>query len=79
MNFERIINETDVSPPVILIFKTDLAKMLSIHIKKETKLPEKIILLDEIQLAQGDWIDIGESLAKRNVFPVTIKSLVFKK
>ena len=76
---ERIINETDVSPPVILIFKTDLAKMLSIHIKKETKLPEKIILLDEIQLAQGDWIDIGKSLAKRNVFPVTIKSLVFKK
>ena len=76
---ERIVKETDVSLPVILIFKTDLAKMLSLYIKKETRLPKKIILLDEIQLAQGDWIDIGEALAKRNVFPVTVKSLVFKK
>lgn len=65
---------TDISSPVILIFKTDLAKMLSIHIKKETKIPEKIILSAEIRLESGDWIDIGES----NVFPVTVKSLVFK-
>ena len=76
---ERVKHDTIESPPVIAIFKTDLAKMLSIHIKKETNLPEKIILLDEIQLTSGDWIDIGESLANRNVFPVTVKSLVFKK
>ena len=76
---ERISKDSIDSPPVILIFKTDLAKMLSIHIKTETNLPEKIILLDEIQLEPGDWIDIGEALANRNVFPVTVKSLVFKK
>ena len=76
---ERIQKGTNTSPPIILIFKTDLAKMLSIHIKKETRIPEKVIILDEIQLSTGDWIDIGEALALRNVFPVTIKSLIFKK
>ena len=76
---ERIEKDYTNAPPIILIFKTDLAKMLSIHIKRETKIPQKIILLDEIQLAPGDWIDIGEALASRNVFPVTVKSLVFKK
>ena len=69
------INETK---PIILIFKTDLAKMLSIHLKKETNLTDNMIILDEITLEAGDWIDIGEKLKNRNVYPVTIKSLVFK-
>ncbi|MHA2366546.1 MAG: ethanolamine ammonia-lyase reactivating factor EutA [Candidatus Hodarchaeales archaeon] len=76
---QQKIQTNDQSKPIILIFKTDLAKMLSIHIKRETQLTEKLIILDEIELEVGDWIDIGESLANRNVYPVTVKSLVFKK
>lgn len=70
--------DAEEQKPLILIFRTDLAKMLSIHIRKETQLTEELIVLDEIVLEAGDWIDIGKPLAQRNVYPVAVKSLIFK-
>jgi ethanolamine utilization protein EutA len=36
-----------------------------------------LLSLDELKLKEGDWIDIGEPLVGGQVFPVTVKSLVF--
>jgi ethanolamine utilization protein EutA len=33
--------------------------------------------MDELTLKEGDWIDVGEPLVDGQVFPVTVKSLVF--
>ncbi|MHA1407652.1 MAG: ethanolamine ammonia-lyase reactivating factor EutA [Candidatus Heimdallarchaeaceae archaeon] len=35
--------------------------------------------MDELELEEGDWIDIGAPLYSGQVFPVTVKSLVFNK
>ncbi len=63
--------------PVILIFETDIACSVGNVIRRETQLKTNLLALDELVLREGDWIDIGEPLVNGQVFPVTVKSLVF--
>jgi ethanolamine utilization protein EutA len=63
--------------PVILIFETDIACSVGNVIRRETDLKTNLLALDELMLKEGDWIDIAEPLVSGQVFPVTVKSLVF--
>jgi len=63
--------------PVILIFETDIASSVGNVIRRETDLKTNLLALDELMLREGDWIDIGEPLVTGQVYPVTVKSLVF--
>jgi ethanolamine utilization protein EutA len=63
--------------PVILIFEKDVACSVGNVIRRETYLKTNLLSLDELSLEDGDWIDIGEPLVGSQVFPVTVKSLVF--
>ena len=63
--------------PIILIFDTDIACSVGSVIRRETDLKTNLLSLDELNLKEGDWIDIGEPLVAGQVFPVTVKSLVF--
>jgi len=65
--------------PIILIFKGDIACSVGNVIRRETDLKTNLLTLDELDLKEGDWIDIGEPLVADQVFPVTVKSLVFHK
>ena len=63
--------------PIILIFGTDIACGVGNVIRRETELKTNLLTLDELSLKEGDWVDIGEPLVGGQVFPVTVKSLVF--
>lgn len=63
--------------PVILIFDTDIACSVGNVIRRETGLKTNLLALDELMLREGDWVDIGAPLLAGQVFPVTVKSLVF--
>jgi ethanolamine utilization protein EutA len=63
--------------PLILIFEKDIACSVGNVIRRETGLGANLLSLDELSLNDGDWIDISEPLVGRQVFPVTVKSLVF--
>ncbi|MBN2032773.1 MAG: ethanolamine ammonia-lyase reactivating factor EutA [Deltaproteobacteria bacterium] len=63
--------------PIILIFEKDVACSVGNVIRRETALQTNLLSLDELSLNDGDWIDISEPLLHRQVFPVTVKSLVF--
>ena len=63
--------------PVILIFETDIACSVGNVIRRETDLKTNLLSLDELKLQEGDWIDIGAPLVGDQVYPVTVKSLVF--
>jgi len=63
--------------PIILIFEKDIACSVGNVIRRETRLKTNLLSLDELVLEEGDWIDIGEPLVAGQVFPVTVKSLVF--
>jgi ethanolamine utilization protein EutA len=63
--------------PIILIFQKDIACSVGNVIRRETGLNTNLLSLDELCLNDGDWIDISDPLVRRQVFPVTVKSLVF--
>jgi ethanolamine utilization protein EutA len=62
---------------VILLFQTDIGKMVGLMVRRETSIQHNLICLDELSLEEGDWIDIGAPLGDGQSFPVTVKSLVF--
>ena len=62
---------------VILLFASDIGKMVGLATRRETSIQHNLISLDELQLEEGDRIDIGAPLQSGQVFPVTVKSLVF--
>lgn len=70
-------NSIDNKIPIILIFGKDIACSVGNVIRRETGLKTNLLTLDELDLKEGDWIDIGEPLVGNQVFPVTVKSLVF--
>ncbi len=72
-----LANTIENKLPVILIFETDIACSVGNVIRRETDLKTNLLSLDELKLKEGDWIDIGEPLLSGQVFPVTVKSLVF--
>jgi ethanolamine utilization protein EutA len=63
--------------PIVLIFEKDIACSVGKVVRRETGLKTNLLSLDELSLNDGDWIDISEPLVGRQVFPVTVKSLVF--
>ncbi len=70
-------NSINKGIPIILIFGTDIACGVGNVIRRETNVKSNLLTLDELALKEGDWIDIGEPLVGGQVFPVTVKSLVF--
>ncbi|OLS23931.1 MAG: hypothetical protein HeimC2_24460, partial [Candidatus Heimdallarchaeota archaeon LC_2] len=61
------------------IFGRDIANSVGNIIRRETEIKENLLSIDELNLKEGDWIDIGKPLINGQVFPVTVKSLVFQK
>jgi len=72
-------NSIDNKIPIILVFEKDIACSVGNVIRRETDLKTDLLSLDELILKEGDWIDIGEPLVAGQVFPVTVKSLVFNR
>jgi ethanolamine utilization protein EutA len=63
---------------LILIIDNDMAKSLGYSLMNE--LPNKeIIVLDNVNVENGDYIDIGVPVAQGRVVPVVVKTLVFGK
>ncbi len=63
--------------PIILIFKGDIGNSIGNVIRRETSIKDNLASIDEIEVKDGDWIDIGAPLVNGQVIPVTVKSLIF--
>lgn len=64
--------------PFILIFDTDVGNSVGNVMKRETAI-ETILSIDELNLTQGDYIDIGKPIINDKIVPVVIKTLAFIK
>lgn len=66
----------DGNSPVVLVTERDYAQSLGQTIKGFAPgLP--LVVIDQIGLGEGDFIDIGEPLLDGRVVPVSVKTLVF--
>lgn len=69
-------NRTDPSAPVVLILERDYAQVLGQSIKAiHPALP--LIVIDQVGLDEGDFIDLGKPIVDGRVVPLSIKTLVF--
>tara|TARA_R110001592_G_scaffold363372_2_gene686238 strand:- start:114421 stop:115884 length:1464 start_codon:yes stop_codon:yes gene_type:complete len=65
------------SLPVIIVLEADIGKVLGQSMRAiNGKI--NVVCIDQLVVAEGDYIDIGKSLAGGAVVPVIIKTLVFE-
>lgn len=63
--------------PIVLVFNTDIGKTVGCILREELKVATDIVAFDQVHLHDFDYIDVGEVMAKIDVVPIVIKSLVF--
>ena len=78
---ESIASVTDpASPadaPLFLVLDVDMAKALGAVLQEELRLNRSVITIDNIDVGDLDYIDIGKPMGVSQVLPVTVKSLIF--
>ncbi len=72
-----IPNTIESSLPIIMIFDRDIGNSVGNVMKRETEARENIISVDEINVEEGDFIDIDKPKVGGQVVPVVVKSLIF--
>jgi ethanolamine utilization protein EutA len=73
IDFARKISSTR---PLIVIIKHDYAQVLGQTIKALAK-ELRILVIDQVGLTEGDFIDIGNPLMDGRVVPLSVKTLIF--
>lgn len=69
---EALKNSNEI---IIVIVENDFAKALGQSIQNALSNSKKVICIDNIKVQNGDYIDIGKSIA--GVVPVVVKTLIF--
>ncbi len=63
--------------PLVLVCDADVGHLLGRLVRDELGYRGDLIAIDEVELGQLDYVDVGTPLQPSGVVPVTIKSLVF--
>jgi len=63
--------------PLVVVLDADVAGIVGQVLQDELAMRSPIVCVDQIQLSDLDFIDIGEVVPERAVVPVVVKSLVF--
>ncbi|NIO09809.1 MAG: ethanolamine utilization protein EutA, partial [Deltaproteobacteria bacterium] len=63
--------------PWVLVIDSDLGALLGTLLKQELEVNQEVVIVDEVELGELDFIDIGAELKNRGAVPVVVKSLIF--
>lgn len=63
--------------PLVLVVDADVAGILGALLQQEFQVKGAIVCIDQIQLREFDYIDIGRPIQAQGVVPVVVKTLVF--
>ena len=62
--------------PLVAVIQQDYAQVLGQTVK--TMIPDRpLLVIDQVGLEEGDYIDIGAPLMDGRVVPVSVKTLIF--
>lgn len=72
------LNETlEKSEPILIVTQCDIAKALGQAIRKKFGSSRDVLSIDNINVQNGDFIDLGKPLMGGLVVPVVVKTLIF--
>jgi len=63
--------------PLLLIVDADVAGLIGALLQQEFNVDGSLVCIDQVQLREFDYIDVGRKLPAQDVVPVVVKSLVF--
>jgi ethanolamine utilization protein EutA len=63
--------------PLLLMIEGDIGKTMGRILTEELGLSSDLVSIDGVQLAELDFVDVGELISPPGVVPVVIKSLLF--
>ena len=63
--------------PLLLVVDADVAGLIGALLQQEFKVDGSLVCIDQVQLREFDYIDVGRKLPAQDVVPVVVKSLVF--
>ena len=64
--------------PWVLIFERDIGALVGGILREDMEVPNQIVAVDEIDVTDLDFVDIGQPLGSRAAVPVVVKSLIFE-
>lgn len=67
----------DESQPLIVILKSDYGKVMGQTIRNMLPKGKDVLCIDNVDIGQGDYLDIGAPLRAGEAVPVVIKTLAF--
>jgi ethanolamine utilization protein EutA len=66
------------SEPVLIVLDADIANIVGRLLRDEFGVRAPIVCIDEVELRELDYVDLGALLPDQNVVPLVVKSLVFR-
>jgi ethanolamine utilization protein EutA len=64
--------------PWVLIFEGDIGGLVGAIIKEDMDVPNEVVAVDEVEVTDLDFVDVGQPLGNRSAVPVVVKSLIFE-
>jgi ethanolamine utilization protein EutA len=64
--------------PVLLVLDADVANIVGRLLRDEFGVRAPIVCIDEVELREFDYVDLGAPLPDQHVVPLVVKSLVFR-
>jgi ethanolamine utilization protein EutA len=75
-SFNGYAQSTLKEKPLIIIIKRDYAQSLG-QTLRSLNITQPLLVIDQVGLEEGDYIDIGSPLLDGRVVPLTVKTLIF--
>ena len=66
----------DLAHPCLVAVKQDIGKALGLELRHSLG-PRQLVVIDEVKLLEGDYLDLGKPLQQGGFVPLVIKSLAF--
>jgi ethanolamine utilization protein EutA len=67
----------EAGQPLVLALEADIGRSLGAILVEEFDVSGPLVCIDGLDLAELDYVDIGEILRPAGIVPVVVKSLVF--
>jgi len=74
----RALAPVNDGKPLVLIFDRDIGALVGALIKEDMEVPNAVVAVDEVEVKELDFVDVGQPLGNRSAVPVVVKSLIFE-